>query len=64
MPQDNINIAQGPSPYGLVQRGAGAPGHSAPKGTIYERSDGSSSSTRAYINSDGATTWVAMTTAS
>lgn len=62
MPQDNINIAEGPRPYGLTQYGSGAPAHTAPKGTIYERSDGSSSSTRAYIN-NGGTTWVAMTTA-
>jgi hypothetical protein len=64
MPKLNISIAAGPTPYGLVHYGAGAPAHTAPKGTIYERSDGSSSSTRAYSNSDGGTTWVAVTTAS
>lgn len=64
MPQDNIAIAAGPRPYGLVHYGSGAPAHTAPKGTIYERSDGSSASTRAYINTDSGTTWVAMTTAS
>jgi hypothetical protein len=64
MPKANIQTAAGPRPYGLVHYGAGQPAHTAPKGTIYERSDGSSSSTRAYINSDAGTTWVAMTTAS
>lgn len=66
MPQDNISIAQGPRPAhaGTIYYGSGAPSFSAPKGSIYQRSDGSSTSTRAYINSDGATTWVAVTTAS
>jgi hypothetical protein len=43
--------------------GSGAPTVSAPKGSLYLRSDGSSTSTRAYINTDGATTWTAITTA-
>ena len=43
--------------------GSGAPTVSAAKGSLYLRSDGSSTSTRAYINSDGATTWTALTTA-
>jgi hypothetical protein len=43
--------------------GSGAPTVSATKGTLYLRSDGSSSSTRAYVNTDGATTWTAITTA-
>ena len=47
-----------------VSAGTGAPTFSAPQGSFYLRTDGSSSSTRAYINSDGATTWVAVTTAS
>lgn len=66
MPQDNITIAQGATPASvlMVQSGSGAPSHSAPKGTLYLRLDGSSSSTRAYINSNGSTSWVAVTTAS
>jgi len=44
--------------------GSGAPTISAAQGSLYLRSDGSSTSTRAYINSDGGTTWVAVTTAS
>ena len=47
-----------------IYLGSGAPTVSAAKGSLYLRSDGSSSSTRIYVNSDGATTWVAVTTAS
>ena len=43
--------------------GSGAPTVSAAKGSLYLRSDGSSTSTRAYVNTDGATTWTAITTA-
>jgi hypothetical protein len=35
---------------------------SAPKGSLYLRTDGSSTSTRAYINTNGGTTWTAITT--
>lgn len=44
--------------------GSGAPTLSAGQGSLYLRTDGSSTSTRLYVNSDGATTWVAVTTAS
>lgn len=43
--------------------GSGAPTVSAIKGSLYIRTDGSSSSTRLYVN-NGTTTWVAVTTAS
>lgn len=43
--------------------GSGAPTLSAAKGSLYLRSDGSSTSTRAYINTNGSTTWTAITTA-
>lgn len=43
--------------------GSGAPTLSAAKGSLYLRSDGSSTSTRMYVNTDGATTWTAVTTA-
>lgn len=46
-----------------IQVGTGAPAHSAPKGSLYLRTDGSSTSTRAYINTDGATAWTNFTTA-
>lgn len=43
--------------------GSGAPSLSAAKGSLYLRSDGSSTSSRAYVNTDGSTTWTAITTA-
>lgn len=46
-----------------VYVGSGVPTVSAAQGSLYLRTDGSSTSTRAYINTDGATTWTAMTTA-
>lgn len=42
--------------------GSGAPTLSAAKGSLYLRSDGTGTNDRAYINSDGATTWVALVT--
>lgn len=42
--------------------GSGAPSLSAAKGSLYLRSDGSSTTTRAYINTDGGTTWTAIST--
>lgn len=44
--------------------GSGAPTISAPHGSLYLDTTGNSTSTRAFINSDGGTTWVAITTAS
>lgn len=46
-----------------VYFGSGAPTVSAAQGSLYLRTDGSSTSTRAYINTDGGTTWTAVTTA-
>ena len=46
-----------------VYFGSGAPTVSAAQGSLYLRTDGSSTSTRAYINTDGATTWTNLTTA-
>ena len=43
--------------------GSGAPTLSAAKGSLYMRTDGSSASTRAYVNTDGATTWTNLTSA-
>ena len=56
-------LATATTGFGLYL-GSGAPTVSAAKGSLYLRSDGSSTSTRLYVNSDGATTWVAVTTAS
>lgn len=43
--------------------GSGAPTLAAAKGSLYLRSDGSGTTDRAYINTDGSTTWTALTTA-
>jgi hypothetical protein len=43
--------------------GTGAPTFSAAKGTVYSNITGSSTATRLYVNTDGATTWTNVTTA-
>lgn len=49
----------------VIYTGSGAPSISAAvKGSLYLRTDGTSSSTRIYVASDAAGTWVAITTAS
>lgn len=45
-----------------VYYGSGAPSATAGQGSLYLRSDGASVSTRAYINTDGGTTWTGITT--
>ncbi len=49
-----------------IRSGSGSPSGSitAPKGSLFLRDDGSSTSTRAYINTNGSTSWTAITTAS
>lgn len=42
--------------------GSGAPTLSAAKGSLYLRSDGSTTTSRAYINTNGTTTWTAIVT--
>jgi hypothetical protein len=42
--------------------GSGAPTLSAAKGSLYLRSDGSGTSDRMYVNTNGSTTWTAVTT--
>jgi hypothetical protein len=46
-----------------IYLGSGAPTVAAAKGSLYLRTDGSSTSTRLFV-SDGGTTWIAVTTAS
>lgn len=43
--------------------GSGAPTFSAAQGSIYLRTDGSSTSTRLYVNQSGSTTWTNFTSA-
>ncbi len=45
-----------------ILSGSGAPSMVAPKGSLYLRTDGSGTTNRAYINTDGSTTWTAITT--
>lgn len=44
--------------------GSGAPSISAPKGSLYINSTGSSASTRLYVATDAVGGWAAVTTAS
>ena len=43
--------------------GSGAPTLSAAKGSLYLRSDGTTTNDRMYVNTNGSTTWTAVTTA-
>jgi hypothetical protein len=43
--------------------GSGAPTLSAAKGSLYLRTDGTTTNNRMYVNTDGSTTWTAVTTA-
>ena len=43
--------------------GSGAPTLAAAQGSLYLRSDGTTTNNRMYINTDGATTWTPVTTA-
>lgn len=43
--------------------GSGAPTLAAAQGSLYLRSDGTTTNNRAYINTNGGTTWTALTTA-
>lgn len=57
----NVAIPSATQPS--VVAGTGAPTYTAKKGTLYIRLDGSSTSTRLYVNTDGATTWTNFTSA-
>lgn len=46
-----------------VYYGSGVPTVTAAQGSVYLRSDGSSTSTRFYVNTDGGTTWTNVVTA-
>ena len=43
--------------------GSGAPSITAGQGSLYLRTDGSSTSTRLYVNTTGSTTWTNFTSA-
>jgi hypothetical protein len=46
-----------------IYYGSGAPSVSAAQGSIYLRSDGAGTTSRLYVNTDGATTWTNFTSA-
>ena len=45
-----------------IYAGSGAPSISAGKGSLYLRTDGTTTNDRAYINTNGSTTWTNITT--
>lgn len=62
-PAEMLGAAESIQKVSNIFSGSGAPTFIAPKGSFYLRIDGSSTSTRAYINTDGATTWTNVVTA-
>lgn len=60
----NAEITGGTTAHPTVTAGTGAPTFAAAQGSLYLNITGSSTSTRLYVNSNGSTTWVAVTTAS
>lgn len=46
-----------------ITAGTGAPTATAPQGSLYMRTDGSSIATRLYVNTTGAAIWTAVSTA-
>lgn len=59
----NIRLVFGTTAGFGIYVGSGAPTVSAAKGSLYLRSDGTTTNDRAYINTNGTTTWTALTTA-
>ena len=57
-PSFQQGVAAAPNYY----YGSGAPTITAPQGSLYLRTDGSSTSTRLYVNTNGTTGWTAVTT--
>ena len=45
-----------------ISSGVGAPTFVAPANSLYLRIDGSSTTTRMYVNTTGSTTWATVTT--
>ena len=59
----NAEIPGGASAHPSISAGTGAPTFAAGAGSLYIRIDGSSTSTRLYVNTTGSTTWTNVTTA-
>ncbi|MCG3771550.1 MAG: hypothetical protein JW384_02738 [Nitrosomonadaceae bacterium] len=58
----NCNLVIGNVAGFGIYTGSGAPTVSAAKGSLYLRTDGSGVTDRAFINTNGSTTWTALTT--
>lgn len=58
----NVGVAFSSTASFGIYFGSGAPSLSAAKGSLYLRSDGTTTNDRAYINTNGTTTWTALTT--
>jgi len=56
-----VTLSNGTQTAGIYV-GTGAPTISAPKGSLYLRSDGSTTTSRMYVNTNAGTTWTAVTT--
>jgi hypothetical protein len=59
----NTEITGGIPAHPSITAGTGAPTFTAAQGSLYLRIDGSSTSTRLYVNTNGSTTWTNVTTA-
>lgn len=59
----NLGLVFGTTAGFGIYIGSGLPTLSAAQGSIYLRSDGSSTSTRLYVNTNGTTGWTNVTTA-
>jgi len=59
----NAQIPGGSTAHPSITAGTGAPTFTAAQGSVYIRIDGSSTSTRLYVNTTGSTTWTNVTTA-
>lgn len=62
-PAEMLGAADSVQTVSTIYSGTGAPTFSAKKGSLYLRTDGSSTSTRAYINTNGSTGWTNIVTA-
>lgn len=58
-----VFLQLGQNPDFAIVLGTGAPTASAPKGSLYIRTDATTTTTRMYINTNGSTTWTNFTTA-
>lgn len=58
----NVRLVFGSTAGFGIYIGSGAPSVSAAQGSLYLRSDGTTTNNRAYINTNGSTTWTAITT--